>query len=106
MPRDIRFKRENLLTLNLLPGLNEVSLYKINYYLAPIVDELEFLWDGITLNHTYESQGGKYIRATLILISYDVSAARKYVDMFQHLYHAISMRKRQITRIGNIILLE
>src|SRR6266498_1269775 len=106
LPRDIRFKCENLLTLGLLPGLNEVSLYKINYYLAPIVDELEFLWDGITLNHTYESQGGKYIRATLILISYDVSAARKYVDMFQHLYHAISMRKRQITRIGNIILLE
>ncbi len=77
MPRDIRFKRENLLTLGLLPGPNEVSLHKINHYLAPIVDELEFLWDGITLNRTYESQGGKYIRAALILVSCDVPAARK-----------------------------
>ena len=42
-----------------------------------IVDELEFLWDGITLNHTYECQGRKYIHATLILISCDVPAARK-----------------------------
>ncbi len=77
MPRDIRFKRENLPTLGLLPRPNEVSLHKINHYLALIVDELEFLWDGITLNRTYESQGGKYIRATLILVSCDVPAARK-----------------------------
>ena len=60
-----------------MPELNEVSLHKINHYLALIVDELEFLWDGITLNRTYEYQGGKYIRAALILISYDVPAARK-----------------------------
>ncbi len=38
---------------------------------------MEFLWDGITLNRTYESQGGKYIRAALILVSCDVPAARK-----------------------------
>ncbi len=77
MPRDIRFKRENLLTLGLLPRPNEVSLHKINHYLTPIVDELEFLWDRITLNHTYECQEGKYIRAALILIFYDVLVARK-----------------------------
>ena len=80
LPRDIRFKRENLLTLGLLPGLNEVSLHKINYYLALIVDELEFLWDGITLNRTYECQGGKYICVALILISCDIPAARKICE--------------------------
>ena len=37
---DIRFKRENMLILGILPGPNEVSLHKINHYLAPIVDEL------------------------------------------------------------------
>jgi len=40
LPRDIRFKRENMLTLALLPGPNEVKLDKINHYLAPIIDEL------------------------------------------------------------------
>ena len=44
LPQNIHFKRENLLTLGILPGPNEVSLYKINHYLAPIVDELESLW--------------------------------------------------------------
>src|SRR6266508_4301360 len=77
LPHDIRFKRKNLLILGLLPGPNKVSLHKINHYLALIVDELEFLWDRITLNHTYECQGGKYIRAALILVSCDVPAARK-----------------------------
>ena len=80
MSHDIRFKRENLLTFGLLPGPNEVSLHKINHYLMPIVDKLEFLWNGITLNHTYECQEGKYIRVTLILISYDVSVARKICE--------------------------
>lgn len=77
LPRDIRFKRENLLTLGLLPGPSEVSLHRINHYLAPIIDELKSLWDGITLNRTYECQGGKNIRAALILVSCDVPAARK-----------------------------
>ncbi|GET64913.1 uncharacterized protein LOC114460739 [Rhizophagus irregularis DAOM 181602=DAOM 197198] len=59
LPRNIRFKRENLLVLGLLPGLNEVSLHKINHYIAPIVNELELLWSGITLNRTFECQNGK-----------------------------------------------
>ncbi|GET65198.1 hypothetical protein GLOIN_2v1480991 [Rhizophagus irregularis DAOM 181602=DAOM 197198] len=77
LPRDIRFKRENLLVLGLLPGPNEVSLHKINHYIAPIVNELELLWSGITLNRTFECQNGKNICAALVLISCDIPAARK-----------------------------
>jgi hypothetical protein len=77
LPRDIRFNRENLLILGILPGPNEVSLHKINHYLAPIVDELEALWVGLTLNRTYEYQEGKRIRAALVLVSSDIPAARK-----------------------------
>ena len=77
LPRDMRFKRENLLTLGLLLGLSEVSLHKINHYLAPIVDELESLWDGVTLNRTYEYSRGRDIHAALILVSCNVPAARK-----------------------------
>ncbi|HMK58015.1 MAG TPA: hypothetical protein VK462_03090, partial [Nitrososphaeraceae archaeon] len=40
---DIRYRRENLLTLGILSGLNEISLHKINHYLIPIIDELESL---------------------------------------------------------------
>ena len=76
LPRDIRFKRENLLILGIMPGPNEVSLHKINHYLAPIVDELELLWNGVTLR-TDECQEGRRIRAALILVSYNIPAARK-----------------------------
>ena len=76
LPRDIRFKRENLLTLGILPGPSEVSLHKINHYLAPIIDELKSLWDGMTYR-TYECQEGRKIRAALILVSCDIPAARK-----------------------------
>jgi len=77
LPRDIRFKRENLLIISILPGPNEVSLHKINHYLAPMVDELESLWSGMTLNRTYEYREGRQIRAALILVSCDIPAARK-----------------------------
>lgn len=77
LPRDIRFKRENLLIISILPGPNEVRLHKINHYLAPMVDELESLWGGMTLNRTYEYREGRQIRAALILVSCDIPAARK-----------------------------
>src|SRR5881394_1321556 len=81
LPRDIQFKRENILILELLPGSDEISLHKINYYLAPIVDNLISLWEGVTLNQMYEyRQEGKRICAAPILVSCDILAARKICD--------------------------
>jgi ssDNA-binding Zn-finger/Zn-ribbon topoisomerase 1 len=77
LPREIRFKRENMLTLGILPGPREVKTHKINHYLAPVVDDLMSLWNGVTLPNTFECQTGKKIRAALILVSCDVPAARK-----------------------------
>ncbi|GET57122.1 hypothetical protein GLOIN_2v1775288 [Rhizophagus irregularis DAOM 181602=DAOM 197198] len=71
------YRRENLLTLGILPGPKEVSLHKVNHYLAPIVNELETLWAGLTLNRTYECENGKRVRGALILVSCDIPAARK-----------------------------
>ena len=50
LPRNVRFRPENMLILGILPGPNEVSLHKINHYLSPIITELETLWEGITIN--------------------------------------------------------
>ena len=59
-----------------MPSLNEVSLHKINHYLASIVDELELLWNGMTLR-TDNCQEGRRIHVALILVSYNIPAARK-----------------------------
>ncbi|GBC48175.2 hypothetical protein GLOIN_2v1775288 [Rhizophagus irregularis DAOM 181602=DAOM 197198] len=77
LPRDIRFRRENLLTLGILPGPKEVSLHKVNHYLVPIVNELETLWAGLTLNRTYECENGKRVCGALILVSCDIPVTRK-----------------------------
>ncbi|EXX58557.1 hypothetical protein RirG_196880 [Rhizophagus irregularis DAOM 197198w] len=70
--REVRFKKENMLILGLLPGPNEVKLHKINYYLFPIVNELLEFWNGIKI-----PAAGKNIRLALICCSNDIPAARK-----------------------------
>ena len=72
LPRDIRFKKENMLTLGLLPGPNEVKLDRINHYLTPIIDELLELWNGFNLPGST-----KNIRLAVICCSNDIPAARK-----------------------------
>ena len=62
LPREIRFKRENMPIFGILPGPNEASLHKINHYLSPVVDELESLWQGVMLDLTAENKEGKTIR--------------------------------------------
>src|ERR1041384_5675221 len=77
LPRSIRFRRENMLILGLLPGPHEVNLHKINHYLAPIVNELETFWARISLNRTFEYPDGRRIRFSVVLISCDILVARK-----------------------------
>jgi len=77
LPRNIRFKPENLLILGILPGPNEVSLHRINHYFSPLISELETLWGGVALDRTYECSNGKYIRAAVIIASCDIPAAQK-----------------------------
>ena len=77
LPREVRFKKENMLILALLPGPNEVKLHKINHYLAPIVDELLEFWSGINLPSSKDHLEVKKIRLAVICCANDIPAARK-----------------------------
>lgn len=44
LPRAIRFKPENILIADVIPGPKEPSLSEINSYLRPLVKELNSLW--------------------------------------------------------------
>ena len=77
LPREIRFKRENMLILDILPSPNKANLHKINHYLSLIVDELISLWQGTKLDSIVECSEGKIIHTVLILISCDIPAALK-----------------------------
>ena len=49
LPHNVRFKKENMLTLGILPGPKEVKSHHINHYLSPIVNELLELWNGFDI---------------------------------------------------------
>ena len=75
LPRDVRFKLENIIVCGIIPGPKEPKL-NINTYLKPIVDELEKLWRGFYLN-----DGGYFGKSlykfAVICLSSDIPATRK-----------------------------
>ncbi|PKY50989.1 hypothetical protein RhiirA4_467785, partial [Rhizophagus irregularis] len=72
-----RFKPSNILTLALIPRPNELSLHRLNHYLAPLVDQLIELWYSIDLSETFEHSDRKTIKTAVICCSCDIPAARK-----------------------------
>ena len=80
LPRAIRFKPENVIIVSTIPGPKEPDYNQINYYLAPIVNDLLTLWKGINVNLPHSVLGSKLIRAALCYISSDLPATRKYVN--------------------------
>ena len=46
LPRNIRYKRENMILVGIIPGPSEPH-YHLNSYLEPLVEELNELWTGI-----------------------------------------------------------
>jgi len=76
LPRELRFKPQNIITLALLPGPKEVKSHHINHYLAPLVDQLLELWNGVEIP-TNESPNGKKNKCAVIYYSCDIPAARK-----------------------------
>lgn len=82
LPRLIRFKRENVLLLGVIPGPSEPPL-TINTYLAPIVSDLLDLWKGVNVRLA-DSTSDTTIRCALIGVSCDLPAARKVCGFLSH----------------------
>lgn len=72
LPRKLRYKFENIL----LPGPKEPALH-INSYLSPLVEDLNFLFHGVTL-------GSSTVRALLACICSDLPATRKLCGFLSH----------------------
>ena len=49
LPRDERYRSENIILTGVIPGPREPKLV-MNSYLGPLVDELKQLWDGVLMN--------------------------------------------------------
>ena len=67
LSRDIRFKRENVIIVGIIPGPREPELH-INSFLSPFVDELLLFWRGVYLR---ENGNNMLYRFALITSSSD-----------------------------------
>ena len=73
LPREERFKPENILLVGIIPGPKEPAT--LNFILQPLIEELLVVWkDGIELK-TYSGQ--ILARAALLCVACDSPAARK-----------------------------
>ena len=77
LPREVWFKQENILTLDVIPVPHEPKQAQINNILALIVDELIQFAYGVHLPATYEQPEGHKIYLALILSANNILAARK-----------------------------
>lgn len=75
LPRHLRFKKENVILVGVMPGPREPEKEQINHYLRPLVQELHDLYqDGITMDFGNDKV---LIRAALFNVACDIPAARK-----------------------------
>ena len=81
LPRKMRFKRENVILVGLIPGPNEPKK-TVNHFLKPLVDELLTLWQGVLI---YLSNGRSLtLRFALICVACDIPASRKVCGFLSH----------------------
>ena len=74
LPRSVRFKRENIIILGLIPGPSEPHL-TINSFLTPLVSDLLTLWEGVMLE-TFDN-GPQLMRCALLCVGCDLPGGRK-----------------------------
>lgn len=75
LPRSMRFKRENIILLRILPGPSEPK-HDVNPYIEPLIDELCEMWTGVTMQvHTVSSS--ELVRCALLCVACNLPAQRK-----------------------------
>ncbi len=83
LPREVRFKPENIIIVATIPGPKEPSRDYLNPYLECMVNDLLKLWDGVQLKTANSSLlPSRLIRAALVYISSDLPATRKVCGFY------------------------
>lgn len=82
LPRSIRYKREYIILLGIIPGPSEPKR-NVNSFLRPLVNELLDFWKGMPMHvHGYDVR--QTIRCALLCVSSDMPASRKACGFLSH----------------------
>ena len=77
LPRNLRYKPENILLCGIIPGPKEPK--DVNNYIYPLIHELLQLWEGVVIKN-----GKLKIKAALLCITSDLPATRKLCGFASH----------------------
>lgn len=80
LPRTLRYKRENVIIIGVIPGPKEPNKH-MNSYLGPFVKELLEFLDGIWFS---TKSGKKLIKCVMVGLSSDIPATRKAAGFVGH----------------------
>ena len=75
LPREERFKQENIIIAGIIPGPREPKVH-INPYLRPLASDLYDLWKGVYLLDS-SALGKQQYRAALLCLPSDIPASCK-----------------------------
>lgn len=79
LPRHLRYKKEYMILVSLLPGSKE-KIQNLNELLQPLIEELLMLYDGCLLD-VEGHDAGLLVYGILLCISCDLPATRKVIGM-------------------------
>lgn len=80
LPRSVRFKRENVLLVGVLPGPSEAK-HDVDSYVNELVTELNTLWNGVAMN-VLNSSGlvdKVTVRCALLCVACDLPAGQRFL---------------------------
>ena len=80
LPRNLRFKDNNVIIVGVIPGRKEPK-HDVNSYLGPLVVELLELYSGVWFKTLH---GQQFIRGVLVCFSSDLPATRKAPGFVGH----------------------
>ena len=82
LPRELRFKRENVLVLGIIPYFKHEP-DNLETFINPLIGELNSLWRGANM-FTNNSKDGVIVRAALLCIAANIPACRKLCGFYSH----------------------
>lgn len=83
LPREERYKIENIILVGIIPGPKEPKL-TVNSYIAPLVQELNNAYQGWIINTKHSTVKTVRIRACLGCVTCDIPASRKICGFLGH----------------------
>ena len=83
LPRHLRYKRENIIIVGIIPGPNEPQ--SLNPFLQPLVKDLKKLWKGVNLQiQTPSGIVEQVVHCAVLGVGCDIPAARKACGFLGH----------------------